>query len=102
MNFVFSSVAKTMSVNVNVFQGAAGPYLCQYNYTYTVDASGNFKFTKVSQNGNATLIVTNMNNILSYIESDQFELKGYSTSSSFLGQFTSKQTPTFFFSGYLF
>lgn len=101
MDFVFNAGAKTMAVNVPVFQGNAGPYQCQYNYVFTIDASGYYKFTKTGQNGNAALIVTNMNNILSYIESDQFKLDGFSTSLGFLGQFTSRQTPAFFFTGHL-
>lgn len=102
MDFVFNGPLKVMSVNVYVYQGTVGPFLCQYIYSYTVDASGVFKFTKVSQNGNAALVVANMNNILSYIENDQFNIVGYSTSSSFLGQLTSRQTPAFYFTGYLF
>lgn len=102
MDFVFSAATKTMAVNVYVYQNGVGPYLCQYIYSYTSDATGNFKFTKVSQNANAALVVTNMNNILSYIEASQFKLDGFATSFSFLGQFTSVQTPAFYFSGYLY
>ncbi len=102
MDFVFNAATKTMSVNVYVYQGAAGPYICQYNYTYTIDASGLFKFTKTTQNANAALVVTYMNGILSFIESDQFKIDGISTSVGFLGQFTSKQTPAFYFSGNLY
>ena len=102
MDFVFDAVAKTMILNVYVYQGAVGPYLCQYNYTYAVDASGYFKFTKGSVNANASLIAANMNNILTFIDNDQFKIDGFSTSFSFLGQLTSKQNPTFYFSGYLY
>lgn len=102
MDFVFDNPSKTMLVNVYAYQGAVGPFLCQYIYSYTVDGTGNFKFTKTSQNPNAALIVGNMNNILSYIENDQFKIDGFSTSSSFLGQLTSRQTPAFYFSGYLY
>ena len=99
LDFVFNTATKSMVINAYVYQGAAG-FLAQYSYTYTI-TNGLFKFTKTSQNGNAALIVNNMNSILSYIESDQFEATGYSTSSALLGQLTSKQTPTFYFSGYL-
>jgi len=102
MDFVFNNAAKTMMVNTYVYQGPAGPFLCQYSYTYTVDGSGYYKFTKTGQNGNAALIVNNMNNILSFIETDQFKLDGFSTSFSFLGQFTSRQNPAFYFTGYLY
>jgi hypothetical protein len=102
MDFVFDATSKTMAVNVSVFQNGVGPYLCQYLYTYSVDASGNFSFTKTGQNNNAGLVVNNMNNILNYIQSDQFQLTAFSTSLGFLGQFTSKQTPAFYFTGYLF
>lgn len=101
MDFVFDAPSKTMLVNVYVYQNGVGPYLCQYVYTYTVDASGYYTFTKGTPNGNAALIATDMNNILSYFVTDQFQLTGFSTSSAFLGQFTSKQTPAFYFSGYL-
>ena len=102
MDFVFTASAKTMDVNVLAYQGAVGPFLLTYSYTYTVDANGLFKFTKIGQNGNAALVVSSMNNILSYIENDQFILTAVSSSSSFLGTMTSNQNPTFSFSGYLF
>lgn len=102
MDFVFNAALKTLVITAFVYQGAAGPFLCVYNYTYTVDAAGLFKFTKISQNGNAGLIVNDMNNILSFIQSDQFRLDGISTSVGFLGQFTSIQTPAFYFSGNLY
>ena len=101
MEFLFNAPAKTMIVNVDVFQGNAR-FLCQYSYSYTVDAAGLFKFTKTTQNGNGALVVANMNNILSFIESDQFKIDGISTSVGFLGLFTSKQTPAFYFSGNLY
>lgn len=101
IDFVFNNATKTMLVNAYVYQGPAGPFLCQYSYIYTIDGSGYYKFTKTGQNGNALFIVDNMNNILSFIESDQFKMDGFSTSSSFLGQFTSRQTPAFYFTGYL-
>ena len=101
MDFEFNAASKTMSLYVSIYQGTNG-FIALYNYTYTIDAAGYFKFTKVSQNGNGGLIVTDMNNILSYIEADQFKLDGFSTSLSFLGQFTSRQTPAFYFTGYLY
>ena len=92
-----------MTINLYAYQNGVGPYICQYYYIYTVDGSGNFKFTKAANpNGNGALIQTNMNNILSYIESDQFKLDGFATSLSFLGRFTSNQTPAFYFTGYLY
>ncbi|MBE7172118.1 MAG: DUF4302 domain-containing protein [Williamsia sp.] len=103
MDFVFNAGAKTMTVNAYLYQFGVGPYVAQYYYTYTVDGSGNFKFTKAANaNGNGALIQTNANNILSYIESDQFKLDGFATSSAFLGRFTSNQTPAFYFTGYLY
>ena len=102
MDFVFNSATKTMIVTAFVYQGNVGPFLCQYSYTYSVDATGLFKFTKATQNANAALIVANMNNILSYIEADQFKVDGISTSVGFLGQLTSKQNSTFYFSGNLY
>ena len=102
MDFVFNATAKTMVVNVYVYQYGNGPIPCQYVYTYTIDGAGYFKFTKTGQSANGAVIVAYMNSILSYIESDQFKLDGYATSLSFLGQFTSRQTPAFYFSGYLY
>ena len=63
---------------------------------------GVFDFTKVSQNGNAALIVNSMNLILTYIENDKFSVDGIATSVGFLGQFSSKETPAFYFSGNLY
>ena len=101
MEFAFNAPAKIMIVTVVVFQGNTG-FLCQYSYSYTVDATGLFKFTKTTQNGNGALVVANMNNILSFIESDQFKIDGISTSVGFLGLFTSKQNSAFYFSGNLY
>lgn len=102
LQFVFNAASKTMNVNAIVYQGTVGPFLCQYNYIYTVDNAGIFDFTKVSQNGNAALIANNMNLILSYIENDRFSLDGLSSSVGFLGQFSSKETPAFYFRGNLY
>jgi hypothetical protein len=43
-----------------------------------------------------------MRNLLNYFDTDTFTLNGFATSSSLLGQFTSKQTPTLFFTGHLY
>ncbi len=102
LDFVFNAASKTMVVNAYLYQNGIGPFVAQYVYSYAADGSGYFKFTKTGQNDNAALVVANMNNLLSYIGSDQFKLDGYSTSLSFLGQFTSRQTPAFYFSGYLY
>lgn len=101
MDFIFNNAAKTMTLNVIANQGTQGR-IAQYFYRYSVDGSGYFKFTKTGQNGNGMLIQTDMNNILSFIDNDHFKLDGFTTSSSFLGQFTSRQTPAFFFTGYLY
>ncbi|MEO6722556.1 MAG: DUF4302 domain-containing protein [Ferruginibacter sp.] len=101
MDFVFNAATKTMSVNAYVYQGNNG-FLAQYNYTYTIDGAGVFKFTKATQNGNAALIATDMNNILGYIGNDHFKLDGISTSVGFLGLFSSQENPAFFFSGNLY
>lgn len=102
MDFVFDASLRTMDVYVFLYQGTDGPYVALFSYTYTVDASGYYKFTRVSQNANAALIATSMNNLLSYIDNEQFRLEGFSSSYSFMGRFTSRQTPDFFFSGYLY
>ena len=102
LDFVFNSAAKTMVVTAFVYQGTVGPFLCEYTYSYVVDGNGLFKFTKTNQNANGGLVVANMNNILSYIESDQFKIDGIATSVGFLGVLTSKQTPAFYFSGNLY
>jgi len=102
LDFVFSKAAGGMAVVAYVYQNGVGPYVCQYNYAYSIDASGKYSFVKVSQNGNAALVVANMNNILNYIQTDKFSVDGVSTSVGFLGKMTSVQTPTFYFSGYLY
>lgn len=101
MDFIFNASAKSMTLNAYLLQQGT-LFVAQYNYIYTVDASGLFKFTKVSQNGNAGGVITHMNNILSYIDADQFKIDGVSTSVGFLGVFTSRQTPAFYFSGNLY
>jgi hypothetical protein len=102
LDFVFNAALKTLNVNAYVYQDGVGPYLCQYSYSYTVDANGQFKFTKTVQNGNAALVVSNMNNILTYIQNDLFKINGVATSSGFLGQVVSQTTPTFYFTGNLY
>lgn len=101
MDFIFNASAKSMTLNAYLLQQGT-LFVAQYNYIYTVDAAGLFKFTKTTQNGNAAAVVTHMNNILTYIESDQFKIDGISTSVGFLGQFTSVQTPAFYFTGVLY
>lgn len=101
IDFVFNAAAKTMNVNVYIIQQGQF-YLAQYNYIYTVDGAGNFKFTRTSQNGNATFINTPMNNILSFIDADQFKIDGIASSFGFLGTMKSQQTPTFYFTGVLY
>lgn len=102
MNFIFNSAAQSMQVVVEVFQNGAGPFLCQYNYIYQVDANGNFKFRKTTQNPNAALIVDEMANILDYIEADQFTIDGFPVTQGLLGQMKSKQNPLFYFTGNLY
>ena len=102
MDFLFNASAGTMSLYIFLYQGTDGPYLAQIVYRSTVDVSGNYKFTRAAQNGNAELIVTDMSALLGPLESDQFRMDAFATSYSLLGQFTSRQTPSFYFSGYLY
>ena len=99
MIFDFNAQAKTMALNVIVLQSGTA-FLAQYNYTYTI-TGGLFKFNFVSANGNGSLIATDMNPILSHINNNNFQLSAIATSVGVLAQFTSQQSPAFFFTGRL-
>lgn len=99
MEFQFNAQARTMNLNVIVFQDNNG-FLAQYNYTYTI-TGGLFKFNQVSRNGNADLIAGDLSPLLNHINNNTFQLSAIATSVGVLGQFNSQQTPAFFFTGNL-
>lgn len=99
MQFQFNAQARTMNLNVIVFQDNTG-FVAQYNYSYTI-TGGLFKFNQVGLNGNADLIAADMSPLLNHINNNTFQLSAIATSVGVLGQFVSQQTPAFFFTGYL-
>ena len=99
MEFAFNAQARTMNLNVIVFQDNQG-FLAQYNYTYNI-TGGLFKFTLVGGNGNANLIAADMSPLLNHINTNTFQLSAIATSFGVLAQFTSQQSPAFFFTGNL-
>ncbi|MCU7547634.1 DUF4302 domain-containing protein [Chitinophagaceae bacterium LB-8] len=99
--FVFDATNRTMNMNVYAYPGT-NLLTAQYNYTYTVDNNGYFKFTRTGQNEYGRQVEGSMREILDYLETDNFRLTGTLTSTIILGQYTSKERPDFFFSGNLF
>ena len=99
MDFEFDAQARTMDLNVYVFQNN-NEFLAQYSYTYTI-SGGLYKFNLVGQNGNAGLIASDMSPLLLHINNNNFLLSAVATSLGVLGQFNSQQSPTFFFTGNL-
>jgi hypothetical protein len=99
MDFEFDAQGRTMDLNVYVFQNN-NQFLAQYSYTYTI-SGGLFKFNLVGQNGNASLIATDMSPILTHINNNNFQISAVATSLGVLGQFNSQQSPAFFFTGNL-
>lgn len=102
MDFIFDDASKTMAWNTAVTQNGV-PFVIQYVYSYTLSNTGIAKFTPVSANGNGALpaIQTAMAPLMTFINADQFKMDYYTASGPILGQFTSQQNPTFFFTGTL-
>lgn len=100
MTFIFNANTNSMRISLAISQGTAN-FLATYDYSYTKSADGVFRFTRLSSNGNASLITTNMNSLLKYIEGDGFKIDYFDTGSRLLGRLTSQQHSTFFFTGTL-
>jgi hypothetical protein len=102
MDFIFDDASKLMAWETNVTQNGV-PFVIQYVYSYTLSSSGIAKFTRVSANVNGALpaIEIAMAPIMNFIENDQFKMDYFTSSTPVLGQFTSQQNSTFFFTGTL-
>lgn len=100
MDFIFDDASKTTGLIVNVEQDGF-PYVLQYVYSYTLDNNGIASFTRTGMNGNAGLVEQDMLPLLNYIDNDVFKLDYFTGTSPLLGQFTSQDNPTFFFTGNL-
>jgi hypothetical protein len=99
LEFVFDDASKTMAMLVNVEQDGI-PFIAAYVYDYTALSSSNVtKFTRSLTNGNGSLVETEMEPLLDYIDHDDFEVDYYTSSTPALGQFTSRDRTDFFFTG---
>jgi len=100
MTFIFNSASKAMRISLVIAQGTAN-FVATFDYSYTKSSAGIFQFTRLSSNGNASLIEVQMASILKYIETDGFKVEYFNSGSALLGQLTSQQRPLFFFTGNL-
>jgi hypothetical protein len=101
IDFIFDDQSKAMAMNINVTQ-AGQPFVIQYVFTYTMSTANIAKFTIVGANGNGNnqAIFNQVRPLLVYIANDRFKLDYYGPDPT-LGQFTSQENPTFFFTGNL-
>jgi hypothetical protein len=100
IEFIFDDASKVMAMNVKVFQNSV-EFTAQYIYTYAINASNIAKFTRIGANGNGALVETSMQPLTFYIDNDRFLLDYFTGTTPVLGQFTSVENPTFFFTGNL-
>ncbi len=100
MSFQFDANTNSMRINLIISQGTAN-FAATYDYSYNKSADGVFRFTRLSSNGNASLITANMNSLLKYIEGDGFKVDYFDTGSGLLGRLTSQQHTAFYFTGTL-
>jgi hypothetical protein len=100
MNFIFDAESSTMALDVRVRQNGQ-LFQLWYVYYYQMNDAGLAQFALAGTNGNASLVESSMRPLLDYLEGDIFKLDYYTGSTPVLGQFTSQQNPTFFFTGTL-
>jgi hypothetical protein len=100
MSFTFNVPNKTMVLSAPMKQGAT-TFAFIWNFSYTVDNNGIFKFTRTGQNANAPVVETPMRALLDYIENDKFSIDFFVNGATLLGQFNSKDNPAFSFTGNL-
>jgi hypothetical protein len=100
MDFIFIGSDNVMVLNVTVTRDGSR-YLVQYIYQYDVTNAGIVKFTRVGENGNGGAVEDTMRSLLDYIEGDNFKLDYFTGGGQTLGQLTSIENPTFYFTGTL-
>lgn len=100
MNFIFDDGTKTMALQVFVQQNGIN-FVCNFEYTYSINNSGIVFFGRTGADGNALAAEKDMRPFLDYIENDNFKLDYFTGVSPVLGQFTSQERPGFSFTGNL-
>lgn len=102
MRFIFDDASKTMALVADVFQPSSNTrFPAQYVYSYTMDNSGIAKFTSAGANSIGSQLQAYFTPLLDYLASDRFLMDYYTGSLPVLGQFTSQETPAFYFTGEL-
>lgn len=102
MRFIFDDASKTMALVASVFQPSSNTrFPAQYVYSYTLDNSGVAKFTRINNNSIAGQLNGYFTPLLNYLANDRFLMDYYTGSLPVLGQFTSLDTPAFYFTGEL-
>lgn len=99
MYFSFDVVSNRMVLNTYVSM-AGTRFLAKTIYNYTISGDA-IRFTWVSDDANANAIKSDMAPLLNYLTNDSYKLSAITTTMGFYGQFTSKENPNFYFSGYL-
>jgi hypothetical protein len=101
MNFVFYPADNTMLLDVYVTQGTTR-FLCEFNYTYTIDETGTIKFVFNTANDNAWVIYSTLYGaLLRYLEEDTFRAAYVGGGYDLTAGFFSQESTLFSFSGYL-
>ncbi|MBL0740415.1 DUF4302 domain-containing protein [Chryseolinea lacunae] len=97
---IFDKPGKKMYVVVTVSRGQ-DLFLCQYNYSYAINASGKFKFTYTGADENGDAIANDMVMILQHFDNETFAGEYVGGGVELLGGFFSQESPEFSFTGYL-
>jgi len=101
MNFVFQPAGNTMLLDVYVTQGTTR-FLCEFNYTYTIDENGTLKFIFNNANDSAWVIYGSLYGaLLRYLEEDTFKAAYVGGGYDLTAGFFSQESTLFSFSGYL-
>jgi hypothetical protein len=96
----FDVSTNTMYLVVRVVQGE-NLFLCQYNYSYTLDGDGIYTFNPLAADANAQAIRPFMADILAYLQEDSFKSEFVGGTEALTGGFFSQERPEFSFSGEL-
>jgi hypothetical protein len=104
MAFSFDAINKLMYYDVIIAQtrdGVTSRFLAQFVYSYTIDETGDVKFTAIGGNNNAQVIAFDLRVILQHFEDDTFKLEYIAGGFELISGFYSQEEPEYSFAGYL-
>jgi hypothetical protein len=100
INYIFDPTEHTMTVEVNVSQNGS-LFICKFQYSYTLNEDGIFKFEFNGADDNGWVIEQYMNPILNYLNNDKFRMEYVGGGYSLLGGLFSEDNLGFSFTGFL-